>query len=117
MKTPQLTIEVENLKALRSFKWSPAGVSVRVGPNGAGKSTALRLMEFLRLTIEQGMLDAIRNTFAGGLLVSSGAGQAIPRVFFARGNAQWVLNLDRRPIANERSIGGGPSAVTACSRP
>jgi predicted ATPase len=116
MATPQLTIEVQNLKALRSFKWSPSGVSVLVGPNGAGKSTALRVVEFLRLTLEHGMLDAIRATYAGGELVSTGAAPQVARLMFARGNADWSLTVDRKPVADERAVGGGVTAFRAGSR-
>lgn len=62
---PRFTLSVDNLRGLRSLRWSPEGVSVLVGANGAGKTTALLTLKLLRTALDRGLPEAVRLVFGG----------------------------------------------------
>jgi hypothetical protein len=63
----RLAFRAQALGPLRNIDWTiPEGVSVIVGPNRVGKSTLLRLPEFVRLALAEGVAAAVKTVFEGG---------------------------------------------------
>src|SRR5262249_24516708 len=59
-----IQLKVRNYRCLRNVEWSPDGVCVLVGPNGSGKTTLFDALDFLRLTNEINLSQAL--AFSGG---------------------------------------------------
>jgi predicted ATPase len=57
------TLSVDNLRALRSVRWSPHGISALVGPNGSGKTTLLLTLKLLRKMYDKGLDAGLRDVF------------------------------------------------------
>ena len=102
-----LTIEIENLKALRSFKWCPSGVCALVGPNGSGKSTALRVLDVVRLGLEGGLANALQPLGGGPLLRRDAPSSAVARIKLSTGTADWSINVERTERPIESAHDGG----------
>lgn len=96
-----LTIEVTNLKAIRHMRWTPSGVCALVGPNGSGKSTALRVIDLVRLGVEDGMSAALRPLGAGPLKHLDAAQNEVPSIRLSAGTAEWSLVVVRSDDPDE----------------
>ena len=93
--TAPLTIEIKNLKALQSFRWRPSGVCALVGPNGSGKSTALRVLDIVRLGLDDGMAMALRPLGGGPLLHWNAPANAVAEIKLSNSAAVWTINVER----------------------
>jgi len=92
----RLAFRARALGPLRNVDWTvPEGVSVLVGPNRVGKSTLLRLPEFVRLTLADGLSGAVKTVFEGAAnLRNLAAGADEPSsVGFGFDIADWDLEL------------------------
>jgi predicted ATPase len=107
MATSPLTIEINDLKALKSFKWTPSGVCALVGPNGSGKSTALRVFEVLRIALEDSMNVGLR-LYGRGILKNFDAEPAdVPRVSLATDKASWSVEVGAQQPLDETGQSNG----------
>jgi hypothetical protein len=92
----RLAFRAQALGPLRNVDWTiPEGVSVVIGPNRVGKSTLLRLPEFVRMTLAEGVNAAVKTVFEGGPgLRNLGADAAEPcSVGIGFDIADWDLEL------------------------
>lgn len=91
----RLAFRAQALGPLRNVDWTiPEGVSVIVGPNRVGKSTLLRLPEFVRLALADGLPTAVKTVFEGASLRNLAVDAAEPcSVGIGFDIADWDLEL------------------------
>jgi energy-coupling factor transporter ATP-binding protein EcfA2 len=94
-----IQLKVRNFRSLRNVDWSPDGVCVLVGPNGAGKTTLFDALNFLRLSYELNLPQAIDTS--GGRFFRNLDAPPEEGIGFvlSQGTFTWDLNL---------SFGAGP---------
>lgn len=87
-----------NLGPLREIDWKiPEGVSVVVGPNGVGKSTLLRLPEFARIALNNGLNAAVTEIFGGAAFIRHHAARPSDPIEFGLRvltNLDWTVKLN-----------------------
>jgi predicted ATPase len=115
MSRPPLTIEVQNLKALKSFKWTPTGVCALVGANGTGKSTALRAVDLVRLGVEDGMPGLLRPLGSGPFRHMDADVKAPVQITLSVPGADWTVGIERTDRPMEIGHEGG-SVVRRAAR-
>ncbi len=64
-QSPQFTLHVHNLRALKQVDWTPAQLSAVIGANGAGKTTLLLVLKLLRVAYERGLPEAVTQVLGG----------------------------------------------------
>lgn len=64
-RVTHFTLAVDNLRGLRSLRWSPQGMSLLIGANGAGKTTVILALKLLRAALARGLPEAVRLVFRG----------------------------------------------------
>lgn len=98
VRPPQFTLQVRQLRALRSLSWAPAPVSLLVGANGAGKTTTLIVLRLLKLAFERGLPEAVRIVLGGSSNLRSWGGSDEEPIVLGLdvGSAQWRISLNPR---------------------
>lgn len=95
MSMQSFRLEIDNLRALRTFRWSPQGLSALVGPNGTGKSTALLALKFLAAAWRRGVVSAMSSVLGGINRLRSDGASADESVWLrlAAGDVVWSIEL------------------------
>lgn len=97
-QSPAFTLQVKNLRALRTVSWQPAALSLLIGANGTGKTTLLQTLKLLQIAYERGLPEAVKQVLGGSSnLRYWGADEAAPvELGLKMGNLTWRLELSPR---------------------
>lgn len=112
MAPQPLVIRAQNLKALRHLDWSISGVCALVGPNGAGKTTALRIMDFLRVSLDLGVTSALSLFGVGPFKHWDADSNERVTLTVSLGEATWAVSLANGALSSEAFAEPGVNCST-----